>query len=323
MTEQVAIAAHGAESPSYTAEPAAPTGQQDGPAARNGTKRKTTKRRPNQPRDRRPVMSFEDASQSRQRQRPNEQGRKPEPGMTSGRAQARENMIAFMPRVSVPADQCEAVVRSETSHRLFVGHYGRAQVSLYNLFEYLPIRLRQVGFSEDSSLEVVGSIEELVNRNLLALHGRLDAELERIKKVANDQAVRKPINWTKEPIALQLPQLTPQIGLLMDALPKFDEICAYYYGLWLAGGSSVKQREKAINHYRNDIAREIRVLMRLYHDSKEYANKRDPSMLSKILTAPVSDADLPVALDPEDEAQAQAQVAAFAAAADAPLAAES
>jgi hypothetical protein len=63
--------------------------------------------------------------------------------------------------------------------------------------------------------------------------------------------------------------------------------------------------------------------MRLYHDSKEYANKRDPSMLSKILTAPVSDADLPVALDPEDEAQAQAQVAAFAAAADAPLAAES
>lgn len=306
MTDQVAAVSTGAESPVSLGAANAAASSSESPSRKDGERRKSSKRRTNQPRDRRPAMTFDDASgQPRQRQRPGDQSRKPDGGSTSARAQARENMIGFMPRVSVPADMCEAVVRSETSHRLFVGHYGRAQVSLYNLFEWLPIRLRQVGFSEDESLEIVGLLEELVNRNLVGLHERLDAELERIKKVATDQAVRKPVNWTKEPISLQLPQLTPQIALLMDALPKFDEICAFYYGLWLAGGSSVKQREKAINHYRNDMAREIRVIMRLYYDSKEYADRRDPSLLTRMLTQPVNDADLPVRLSDEDEVAAR------------------
>ena len=303
MTAQVAAEAVGADAPASGVEAvisnAAPA------PARSGTKQRK-KARANQPRDRRPAMKFDSGSE-RPRQRPADQGRKNPDGSPSARAQARQALVDFTPRVSVPNDRGGTTIRSETAHRLFLGHYGRAQVSLYNLFYYLPIRLRQVGFDSDHALDVVDKIEGFVNANLAALHLRLDEELERIKKVASDNAVSKPVNWTREPIEVSLPVYSPQSTRLMDALPKFDEICAYYYGLWLAGESSVKQRETAINNYRNDIAREIRVLMKLYHDSKDYADRRDPALLVKMLTVS-HDAELPTVLAPEDEAAARKAV---------------
>jgi len=305
MTEQVAAEAIGAESPASGVESVISSTGAAGP--KDAQQKRKKKTRGNQPRDRRPAMKFDNDGPQRPRQRPADQGRKPSDGTQSGRAQAREDLVNFVPRVSVPSDHSSTTVRSETAHRLFVGHFGRAQVSLYNLFEYLPIRLRQVGFDADHALNVVASIEELVNANFKALHVRLDGELTRIRKVASDNAVSKPVNWTKEPIKVSLPQLTPQISVLIAALSKFDEICAYYYGIWLAGESSVRQRETAINNYRNDIAREIRVLMKLYHDSKDYADKRDPTVLTKMLSAS-NDADLPTALDAEDEQKAQSAV---------------
>ena len=259
------------------------------------------------PANRAPAMKF-DGDGAAGRKKPSEQGRKAPDGAPSARAKAREDLLGFTPIASVPHDQSTATVVTEHAYGLFKRHYGRASVTLYNLFSYLPILLRQNGFSEEESLEIVGSLEVHINANLKKLTGVLESSVGEIRQKANEAGVARPGQWTRPARPLNLPIYAPQSVDFMQALTLFDELAAFHIGLWLARETSVKTRETNINFYRNLIAVEIRKLIRLYQGAKEYSQKRDLSQFVKLM-GPVSEADLPEMLSPEEEEQAAKLVA--------------
>jgi len=261
------------------------------------------------PADRRPAMKLPEGAngttrQATERQKPSAQGQKPEPGAFSKRAQTHRNMLAFMPIANHPAELHDVVLVTEYTQKLFADHYGRAQISLYNLMTYLVITLRRMGLTDEKANDFVDSLEDAIDARICDLASRMKAELARVEKIARDNQLKPVQVRSGKLVRTTLPELTPQIVDFLGYLPVLDAYVCTLDVLWIQRLVKRRDRDELINKFRNEITSLARLTMRLYWESKRLAQEGDLdkmtlSVVDKVVTEIIQ-------LDPEEEAQAQA-----------------
>lgn len=248
----------------------------------------------------------------KERKRPADQGRKPNDGTLSRNQQRNQESLNFIPRVSHPADMVEITLKSEYALRLFAQHYGRAQVSLYNVTSVLPVLMRQNGYSADSVLDVMEQLETLLNSRIDELRDKIDVELRRLKKLSDSNAAPPTETYSRPPQTIAVAGLSPQILEMLNVLQQFDLMVSYVHGLWVGRAFTIRQRETSINGFRNEIAVLIRSFMRIYQSARQILDQKgDIASVSNILSN--HDSSDQSQLSEEDEHTARELVAPVAA----------
>ena len=238
-------------------------------------------------------------------QRPGDQGRKGADGESpSNRQIARDNMLNFKPIASHPADLHTVTLVTEYTQKLYFDHCGRAQISLYNLMHYLPIRMRILGLHDERGEDFLDKLEERLDARIEDIATRMKADLARAKTVLANNQLTAVATYSQPPKDCSLAKYTPQIVRLLSLLVLFDQYIAAIDGLYTNGYLRRRGRAEAINKYRNEIATMIRFFMRLYNDSKELLKQGESARLEHLLVER-DENELPDRLDEAEEAEAR------------------
>lgn len=236
-------------------------------------KRRKQKRKDPRQQDRRPAMSFKDLESSdraaKPRKRPADQGRVREDGTPSRREASRQAMLEWMPNATHPAPLVTVHLRTEYTKRLFLDHFGRAQISLYNLVFLLRIKMREAGIADNKVNDFTDMLEDRMSQQLDDLAERMANDVKKARRMLiNNQATEVSRYSGGGDLEATLPALTPNIESLLNLLPVFDEFIGCVDGLWINRFLRTRQREETINSYRNEFAKLIRHYMHMYHESK-------------------------------------------------------
>ncbi len=283
--------------------------------ARTG-KKKNKGKRPGGPGASRPALSFAgiegQSAPPRPKQRPSDQGRKSPDGMSKHAARAKA-MLEWTPPTSHPADIMTVTLNSEYMRRLFLREFGRAHISLFNIFETIPKRLR-IKHLDDAYGKHFDALETAINGELDQLTEKIRNDIQKAQRVLQTQNVTAVAHYSGEgPLEASLPRLTPQIGMLLEILPLVDTFAAHVDALWVNRFLTSRQRHRTIDEYRNTLARLIRKYMLLYQTMSRFLREDELESLGAAFSSATSvvasvemdlDDDSSVMLSAEDEALA-------------------
>lgn len=270
-------------------------------------KKKNAGKHPRQQQDRRPPIDL--GLTPRPRQRPSDQGRRI-PGVKTSREISREKSLEFLPIATHPAERVSVKAQTEYTKKLYLDHYGRAQISLYNLMVFLPIQMRQHGIPDEKVWAFQDALHLQMLERIRNVAKRISSETARAKKLASDNSVTAIRIYSKDALDASLPKLTTHIGALLNLLPVFDQYVALVDALLIEGYFLPSQRDRSVNGFRNEIVMLIRQFMHLYHESKRLCDKGADAPFERLLAAPAEAVVLPEALDAADEVLARELVGA-------------
>lgn len=263
-------------------------------------KRRKKKRVDPRQNDRKPMMSFKDGDGTKPpkaRKRPADQGRARPDGTPSRREASRRAMLEWLPSASHPADPVTVHLRTEYTKRLFLDHFGRAQISLYNLVCLLPIKMREAGISVEKRDAFTDLLEIKLGDKLDDLESRLRKDIARSEHMLNNAGASAVSRYSGEgDLEATLGSLTPSIVSLLNLLPLLDTFISCVDGLWINRFLRNRQREETINNYRNEIAQLIRHYMHMYHESKRLLGDGTGNEMATVFIDAERDK-----LSPEDE----------------------
>lgn len=288
--------------------------------ARTG-KKKNKGKRPGGPGASRPALSFAgiegQSAPPRPKQRPSDQGRKSPDGVSMHAARAKA-MLEWMPPTSHPADVMTVTLNSEYTRRLFLREFGRAHISLFNIFETIPKRLR-IKHLDGAYGKHFDALETSINDELDQLADKINNDILKAQRVLKAQEMSSVAHYSGDgPLEASLPRLTPQIGMLLELLPLVDTFAAHVDALWVNRFLSSRQRHKTIDEYRALITRLIRKYMLLYKAMSRFIREDELESLGAAFSSATSaavasvdadsDGDSGVVLSDEDEALASGMV---------------
>ncbi len=287
--------------------------------ARTGRKKNKGKR-PGGPGANRPALTFAgiegQSAPPRPKQRPSDQGRKSPDGMSKHAARAKA-MLEWMPPTSHPADVMTVTLNSEYTRRLFLREFGRAHISLFNIFETIPKRLR-IKHLDSAYGKHFDALETSINDELDQLSDKIGNDIQKAQRVLEAQNMTAVAHYSGDgPLEASLPRLTPQICMLLETLPLIDTFAAHVDALWVNRFLSSRQRHRTIDEYRSAVSRLIRKYMLLYQTMSRFLREDELESLGAAFSSATSalagvemDSDdvSGIKLSDEDEALASGMV---------------